>query len=115
MLNGQLIESGYILMQRDGFLTVHELSEEVPPNLIPVIETKDLESFPSNSLASLRIPIENGDASILAKEIELLVSAFGGTDVLSESNTLIITDIASIFENSMIFYCCRNAMLRCIR
>jgi len=95
VLNGQLIESGYILMQRDGFLTVHELSEEVPPNLIPVIETKDLESFPSNSLASLRIPIENGDASILAKEIELLISAFGGTDVLSESNTLIITDIAS--------------------
>ena len=95
VLNGQLIESGYILMQRDGFLTVHELSEEVPPNLIPVIETKDLESFPSNSLASLRIPIENGDAAILAKEIELLISAFGGTDVLSESNTLIITDIAS--------------------
>ena len=95
VLNGQLIESGYILMQRDGFLTVHELSEEIPPNLIPVIETKDLESFPSNSLASLRIPIENGDASILAKEIELLISAFGGTDVLSESNTLIITDIAS--------------------
>lgn len=95
VLNGQLIESGYILMQRDGFLTVHSLSEEIPPNLIPVIETKDLDTFPSNSLASLRIPIENGDATILAKEIELLISAFGGTDVLSESNTLIITDLAS--------------------
>ncbi|MCH1494040.1 MAG: hypothetical protein L7U72_02320 [Rubripirellula sp.] len=95
VLNGQLIEAGYILMQRDGFLTVHSLSEEIPPNLIPVIETKDLDAFPSNSLASLRIPIENGDATILAKEIELLISAFGGTDVLSESNTLIITDLAS--------------------
>ncbi len=95
VLNGQLIEAGYILMQRDGFLTVHSLSEEIPPNLIPVIETKDLDTYPSNSLASLRIPIENGDASILAKEIELLISTFGGTDVLSESNTLIITDLAS--------------------
>lgn len=95
VLNGQLIEAGYILMQRDGFLTVYSLDDEVPPNLIPVIETKDLDSFPSNGLASLRIPIENGDASVLAKEIELLISTFGGTDVLSESNTLIITDLAS--------------------
>jgi len=95
VLNGQLVEAGYILMQRDGFLTVHSLSDEIPPSLIPVIETKDLDAYPSNSLASLRIPIENGDANILAKEIELLISAFGGTDVLSESNTLIITDLAS--------------------
>ena len=95
VLNGQLIEAGYILMQRDGFLTVYSLADEVPPSLIPVIETKDLDSFPSNSLAALRIPIENGDANVLAKEIELLISTFGGADVLSESNTLIITDLAS--------------------
>lgn len=95
VLNGQLIEAGYILMHRDEFLTVHSLSEELPPSLIPVIETNDLNSYPSNSLAALRVPIENGDASLLAKEIELLISEFGGTDVLSESNTLIITDLVT--------------------
>ena len=67
VLNGQLIESGHILMQRDGFLTVHEL-EEVPPNLTPVIETKDLASF-LKQFGFATIPIENGDASILAKKL----------------------------------------------
>lgn len=93
LLNGQLIEAGYILLKRDRFLTVYSLDEEIPPSLVPMVGPQDLLSLPSNALVTLRTQVENGDASVLAKEIELLISVFGGTDVLTESNTLYVTDV----------------------
>jgi type II secretory pathway component GspD/PulD (secretin) len=93
LLNGQLIDAGYILLKRDGFLAVYSLDEEIPPSLIPMVGQQDLLTLPSNALVTLRAQIENGDAALLAKEIDLLISTFGGTDILTESNTLYVTDV----------------------
>lgn len=93
IMNGQLIDAGYILLQRDNFLIVHNLDNDIPPSLVRVIKTEDLKTSLGNEIAALHIAVKNGDANVLADEIELLVSEFGGVDVLSESNSLIITDV----------------------
>ncbi|MAI70094.1 MAG: hypothetical protein CMM01_04205 [Rhodopirellula sp.] len=93
IMNGQLIDAGYILLQRDNFLLVHDLDKDIPPSLVRVIKAEELDDALGNEIATLNIRVQNGDANLLADEIELLVSEFGAVDVLSESNSIIITDV----------------------
>ncbi|HBV64043.1 MAG TPA: hypothetical protein DEF45_13600 [Rhodopirellula sp.] len=93
IMNGQLIDAGYILLRRDNFLLVHDLEKDIPPSLVRAISVDELKDALGNEIATLNIPVENGDASLLADEIELLVSEFGAVDVLTESNSIVITDV----------------------
>lgn len=93
VINGQLLDAGYVLLERDNTLLVHDLAVELPPNLIPVLAPADLATLSDNSIGAIHIRLSNSDAPTLGKEIELLVSAFGRVDVLSESNSMIITDV----------------------
>ena len=93
IMNGQLIDAGYILLRRDNFLLVHDLDKDIPPSLVRVIKADELKDALGNEIATLNIRVQNGDANLLADEIELLVSEFGAVDVLSDSNSIVITDV----------------------
>src|SRR4029453_11456191 len=56
VLNGPLLQRGYILVRRKNFLvskTIDNGAQDIPPNLVPVIRKPDLPSRGKNELLSV--------------------------------------------------------------
>ena len=70
IINGYLIQKGYILVRRDRFLVVANFGRgPVPPNLIPTISLAELPKRGRNEYVSVVIPLANIDAKTAAEEI----------------------------------------------
>lgn len=95
VLNGYLLQKGYILVRRDHFLVCLNIDDGIPPNLIPNITVEELEERGRNELVNVVFPISNVPASDVAREVELLLGPQGKVVPLSTSNSLVVTDIGS--------------------
>ncbi len=93
VLNGYLLQKGYILVQRDNFLVCLNLDEGIPPNLVPNITADELPKRGLNELLNVVFPIQGVPATNAAKEVELLLGPQGKVVPLSTSNSLVVTDI----------------------
>lgn len=95
VLNGYLLQKGYILVRRDHFLVCLNIDDGIPPNLIPNITVEELAERGRNELVNVVFPISNVPASDVAREVELLLGPQGKVVPLSTSNSLVVTDIGS--------------------
>ncbi|MEZ6059052.1 MAG: secretin N-terminal domain-containing protein [Planctomycetaceae bacterium] len=101
IMNGYLLRKGYVMVKKDNFLIVWNIDDGVPPSLIPEVSVEELLQMDDelrvgdNELVSVVIPVEGLETSRLAKEVEALLGPWGSMIALTESGTLIITDIGS--------------------
>ncbi len=95
ILNGYLLQRGYVLVHRDQFLVVVNIDKGIPPNLVPTISIDDLPKRGKNELLSVIFPLEDLDAEQAAKEVGALLGPQGKVAPLTSSKAVVVTDIGS--------------------
>lgn len=95
VLNGYLLQKGFLLVNRDKFLVVVKIDEGVPPNLVPNVSLDDLPQRGKNEIMSVVIELKGMDVAEAATEVEGLLGPQGRVIGLSASNSLVVTDIGT--------------------
>jgi type II secretory pathway component GspD/PulD (secretin) len=95
VLNGYLLQKGYILVRRDKFLVCLNIDNGIPPNLIPQVSVEELPSRGRNELLSIVLTLEGTDADTAKADIDQLVGPQGKVVPLKKTNRLFITDIGA--------------------
>ena len=95
VINGYLLQKGYLTVRRDEFLVVLSMDQPIPPNLIPIITPDTLKDRGRNEMLTLMMKVEGIDAADAVAEIEALLGPQGKATSLSRTNRLVITDIGS--------------------
>lgn len=95
VLNGYLIQKGYILVRRDEFLVVVNIDNGIPPNLVPTIDVEDLPKRGRNELMSVLLPLTGMTADEAAQEASQLLGPQGKVVPLAKANKIVVTDIGS--------------------
>jgi type II secretory pathway component GspD/PulD (secretin) len=93
VLNGYLMQKGYMLVRRNQFLVVLNIDNGIPPNLIPNVPLDELNERGRNELMRIRVPLQGIEANIAAREVDPLLGPQGSVVPLATSNSLLITDI----------------------
>lgn len=96
IINGTLVQSGYILIRRHRFLEVVNFgTKPVPPNLIPKVDVSELPNRGKYELLSIVIPLKSIDAKTAAEEIKDFLGPYpqGKAIPMTASNQLMVTDI----------------------
>ncbi|MDB5384633.1 MAG: Bacterial type secretion system short domain protein [Planctomycetaceae bacterium] len=94
IINGYLIQKGYILVRRDKFLVVVTV-DNIEPNLVPDVAFGDLSKRGRNELVRVILPIEGMSPDAAADEAQELLGPQGKIVPLSKTGRLVVTDIAS--------------------
>src|SRR5579872_4151148 len=94
VINGYLLQKGYVLVRRDKFLVVVNV-DQIPPNLIPQVSLSDLPKRGRNELISAVLPLAEMDAKSAAEEIKDLLGPQGKVVPLLKTNRILVTDIGS--------------------
>ncbi len=95
ILNGYLLQKGYLLVRRDRALVVVNIDDGIPPNLVPQVSVEDLlntDKTGKNQLVSIVIPLEGTDATTVSEEVKQMVGPQGKVVAMSNLNRLVITD-----------------------
>ncbi|WP_373649042.1 hypothetical protein [Schlesneria sp. DSM 10557] len=93
ILNGYLLQKGYILIRRDRFLVCLSTDSPIPPNVIPNVTTDELFSRGKNELLNLILPLEGtADADLVVLEVKELLGPYGKAVALKSTNSLVLTD-----------------------
>lgn len=95
VINGYLLQKGYLMIQRDEFLVTLMMDKPIPPNLIPIITETDLPKRGKNEMLTLMLKVEGIDAADAVAEIDPLLGPWGKATSLSRTNRLVITDVGS--------------------
>ncbi len=95
VLNGYLLQRGFLLVRRDRFLSCLNIDEPIPPSMIPTISVEDLPQKGKYELVNLAIPLESVEADKVVGEVRDLLGPQGKASALKNTNSIIITDIAS--------------------
>lgn len=93
VLNGYLIQKGYLLVRRNQFLVVLNIDQGIPPNVIPDVPLSELNNRGRYELMRIRIPLGGLDPNIAAREVDPLLGPQGKVVPLTTSKSLLITDI----------------------
>lgn len=95
VLNGYLLPRGYLLVRRDRFLVCLAITDGIPPNLAPQISAEELEERGKHELVSLVIPVRGLQADQIIGEVRELLGPQGKASALKNTNSIVVTDIAS--------------------
>lgn len=95
VLNGYLIQKGYVLVRRDEFLVVINIDDGIPPNLVPTVALADMPARGRNELMTVIVPIEGMTPGEAADEVRELLGPQGKVVPLNRASKLIITDIGA--------------------
>lgn len=95
VLNGYLLQKGYLMIKRDEFLVTLSMDKPIPPNLIPIIPESELPNRGKNEMLTLTMKVEGIDAADAVAEIDPLLGPWGKATSLSRTNRIVITDIGS--------------------
>ena len=96
ILNGYLIQKGFILVRRDEFLVVLNIDSGIPPNLVPTVDVADLPKRGRNELLRVVMPLPAGmTPEDAATEVQALLGPQGTAVPLSKTGRLVLTDIGS--------------------
>ena len=94
ILNGSLLQNGFLLLRDDHFLIVYPTSGEIPVHLIPQVAVEALATRGKNELIRTVLPLDNVNAVAASQEIQPILSPFGSAVPLPQSNHLVVTDLA---------------------
>lgn len=94
VLNGYLLQKGYLLVRRDKFLVVVSTDAGIPPNLVPQIPLSELPKRGRFELVSVLLPLDGMDPDTAADEAQELLGPQGKIVPLSKSGRLLVTDVA---------------------
>ncbi len=94
VLNGAMLQKGFILVRRDRFAVVLNVDNPVPPNLVPTVVPKEIADRASNELIRVVMPLEEKDAAKAAEEVADLLGPQGKAVALSVANSLVVTGLA---------------------
>lgn len=92
VINGYLLQKGYVLVRRDQFLVVVNIDDPIPPNLIPHVKVSDLPKRGQNELMNVVLRVENITAEEAAEEAKELIGPQGKVIPLKRSNAISVTD-----------------------
>ncbi|MBC8290987.1 MAG: hypothetical protein H8E37_11795 [Planctomycetes bacterium] len=92
VINGYLLQKGYLMIKRDEFLVTLSMDKPIPPNLIPIITETELPKRGRNEMLTLMLKVEGIDAADAVAEIDPLLGPWGKATSLSRTNRLVITD-----------------------
>ncbi len=95
VLNGYLLQKGYVLVRRDRFLVCINIDDGIPPNTVPSITVEELPQRGRNELVSLTIPLESVEADKVVAEIRELLGPQGKATAMKNTNSLVVMDIGS--------------------
>ncbi len=93
VINGYLLQKGYLLVRRDQFLVVLNIDDGIPPNLVPNVTVEELPQRGKNELMNVVLPIEGITADEAAEEVKELVGPQGSVVALKKANAISVTDI----------------------
>ena len=93
VINGYLLQKGFVLVRRDQFLVVVNIDDPPRPNLIPNVTIEELSKRGRNELLNIIIPIENITAEEAAEEAKELIGPQGSVVALKRSSAVSVTDI----------------------
>lgn len=92
VLNGYLLQKGYLLVHRDNFLVVVNIDNGIPPNLVPQVSIEELQNRGRNELVSIVVQLENAEAATVADEVKAMLGPQGKVVPMTNLNQLVITD-----------------------
>ena len=95
VLNGYLLQKGYVLVRRDEFLVVVNIDNGIPPNLVPTVTVEELPTRGRNELMTVLIPLDGMTADEAATESRELLGPQGKVVPLNKANKIVVTDIGS--------------------
>ena len=95
ILNGYLLMKGYVLVRRDRFLVCLNITDPIPPNVVPNVTADELMQRGKNELLSLILPLEGLDATTIVGEVTSLLGPQGKASAMKSTNSLVLTDIGS--------------------
>ncbi len=94
VLNGYLLQRGYLLIRRHRALVIVE-SDKIRPDQIPSVELSELPRRGNFELMRVIFPLAGQKTDEAAKEISELVGPYGKVVGLTRSNKLLVTDIGA--------------------
>jgi type II secretory pathway component GspD/PulD (secretin) len=95
ILNGYLLQKGFVLVRRDQFLVVLNIDNPIPPNLIPQVSPEELASRGKNELLSVIFPLNGQDLTTVAEEVKAMLGPQGKVVTLAKANRLMVMDIGA--------------------
>jgi len=96
VINRHLQDRGFILIRRDNSLVSYNFeATPISPNLIPNVTVDELKDRGEHELLSLVLPIQVGDVTQVAKDLELLKGPQGNVKAITSTNTIVVTDLGT--------------------
>ncbi|MDA1052676.1 MAG: hypothetical protein O3C40_19645 [Planctomycetota bacterium] len=95
ILNGYLLQRGFVLVRRDRFLVCVNLEKGIPANLVPTVTADELAGYGNNELVSVIFAHEDMDAALAASQVEQLQGPHGKVVALNATNSLLVMDTGS--------------------
>lgn len=95
VLNGYLLQRGYLIVRRDRFLVCLKIADGIPPNLAPQISLEELTERGKNELVSVVIPVRGMQADAIIAEVRELLGPQGKASALKNTNSVVVTDLGS--------------------
>lgn len=95
ILNGYLLQRGFVLVRRDRFLVCVSLEKGIPANLIPTVTVDRLADYGNNELVNTIFTHADMDPALAASQVEQLQGPHGKVVSLTATNALLVTDTAS--------------------
>lgn len=107
IINGYLIRKGFGIVEKDGFLIVVNLDEQLDQSLVPEVTLDDLRKsgeeqvVGDHQIVTVRVPVEGLDTARTAQEIEALLGPWGSMIALTQSQLIMVTDIGANLRRIM--------------
>lgn len=99
ILNGYLLQRGFILIQRDDFLVSIKIDPDnpIPPNLIPHISPTELYDHGRNELLTVvfSVQVDDDDMEDLAEKVEETLGPQGKVVGIAAAQALSVTGLGS--------------------
>jgi type II secretory pathway component GspD/PulD (secretin) len=94
LLNSVLLTKNFTLLKRDRMLTVIELTNDIPIELIPRIKLEDLPSRGRFELVSVLFPLGKRPIDAVVTEVQPYLSNYGRAVPLAQSRQLLVIETA---------------------
>ncbi len=98
LLNSVLLTRGFTLVRREKMLTVLQLSNSIPIDLIPRVPLEKLASRGKFELISVLFSLGNRPVDAVMKEVQPYLGSFGRAIPLPQSKQLLVIETAGKME-----------------